>query len=415
MVRKASGRCIGAHHIEYIKIADRADIGGVSRGQLISLVRQLPMTGLIKATEAQLLHVLLNTVSPRSFDKGGVPVVFKSNRRIGLEIGCSDVHTSRLLSRLFDKGLVVMRDSGNYKRFPVSSEGNVITACGIDLSILISRYHELQQLISETKEETRRQNVAARRFRGLCRQLQSCVALAGPIPVVSVLWGRVKKITNIIGSPIKASFSKLERAIRLLNWILSRLFFHKMLCKNNKNVMHIHNTNPYPISNCNQQTDNPSNRKKEKCTDKLKYIQKNHEISQSKKAYESHNSRSKQKTISSKNILPQIKSEIWKKAMPHTSMYLDNNINSIKDIVSSMGFLAKMLGISSNAVEQAKTTMGLEKAALAIGIILEKYSRQLIQSPGGYLRGMIARQDEGELHLERSIHGLLKMSEKNDM
>ncbi|MDD9334012.1 MAG: replication initiation protein RepC, partial [Bartonella sp.] len=49
----------------------------------------------------------------------------------------------------------------------------------------------------------------------------------------------------------------------------------------------------------------------------------------------------------------------------------------------------------------------LKRAALAIGIIVEKYYRELIQSPGGYLRGMIAKEKRGELYLERSFYGLL--------
>ncbi|WP_336279645.1 replication initiation protein RepC, partial [Bartonella sp. CB175] len=97
---------------------------------------------------------------------------------------------------------------------------------------------------------------------------------------------------------------------------------------------------------------------------------------------------------------------------PHTAQYLDHRFKSAKDMIGSIAFISKMLGISSNAVEQAKTAMGLEKAALAIGIILEKYSRQLIQSPGGYLRGMIDRQNKGQLYLERSLHGLLNSAER---
>ncbi|WP_413154796.1 plasmid replication protein RepC [Bartonella sp. cb54] len=415
MVKKTPGRRMGAHHIEYIKKADHADIGDVSRGQLISLVRQLPITGLIKATEVQLLHILLNTLPTSSFEKGSIPIVFKSNRQIGLEIGCSSVHTSRLLSRLFDKGLIVMRDSSNYKRFPVSCKGDIITACGIDLSILIVRYHELQHLIVTVKEEIRRQNVAARRFRGLYRQLHSYVALVETVPIVSLFWRRVRKITAVIGAPAKASFVKLEKAIKLLNLILSRLLSHKMLCRYIENVMHIHNTNPYFIcksNKANHQNNDSSKKQEKKRLDKSKHISKNNAtFSRNKKAYENNNSKNERSIPLNDCALLQIKSEMWVKAMPHTAMYLDNNLKGAKDIIGSMDFLSKMLGISASAIETAKKSMGLEKTALAIGIILEKYSRQIIQSPGGYLRGMIARQNKGELYLERSLHGLLNLTE----
>ncbi|WP_438722080.1 replication initiation protein RepC [Bartonella rochalimae] len=87
---------------------------------------------------------------------------------------------------------------------------------------------------------------------------------------------------------------------------------------------------------------------------------------------------------------------------------LDNRLTSVRDLIGSVGFLAKIMGISPSAVEEAKNTMGLEKTAFAMGIILEKQHRQLVISPGGYLRGIIAKEKRDELHLERSFYALLK-------
>nr|WP_275064958.1 replication initiation protein RepC [Bartonella sp. ML71XJBT] len=87
-------------------------------------------------------------------------------------------------------------------------------------------------------------------------------------------------------------------------------------------------------------------------------------------------------------------------------MFLENGLQSERDLIGSMEFLAKMKGISSQAIEEAKKTMGLQKAALAIAIIFEKHCKNLVKSSGGYLRGMIAKENRGELYLERSLHAL---------
>ncbi|KEC55619.1 replication initiation protein RepC [Bartonella rochalimae] len=108
------------------------------------------------------------------------------------------------------------------------------------------------------------------------------------------------------------------------------------------------------------------------------------------------------------STLPQIKPYMWIRALPHTAMYLDNRLTSVRDLIGSVGFLAKIMGISPSAVEEAKNTMGLEKTAFAMGIILEKQHRQLVISPGGYLRGIMAKEKRDELHLERSFYALLK-------
>ncbi len=120
MVNKISGRKLSEHHIEYRKLAETAEIGSVSRGQLIGLARKLEMAGFIRETEAKLLLVLLNTASTSSFEKGGVPIVFKSNYCLGNEICRSESRVSILLSRLYDY---------------------VLLSCGI-LAILNAIHHE---------------------------------------------------------------------------------------------------------------------------------------------------------------------------------------------------------------------------------------------------------------------------------
>ncbi|PLU13083.1 hypothetical protein BMJ29_30300, partial [Sinorhizobium medicae] len=41
-----------------------------------------------------------------------------------------------------------------------------------------------------------------------------------------------------------------------------------------------------------------------------------------------------------------------------------------------------------------------------VAVTLEKYDRQEVSSPGGYLRAMTDRAAAGELHLARSVFGL---------
>ena len=50
--------------------------------------------------------------------------------------------------------------------------------------------------------------------------------------------------------------------------------------------------------------------------------------------------------------------------------------------------------------------MGRYQAATAVAVIAAK--RETIRSPGGYLRGMIARARNGELHLSNSLWGLAR-------
>nr|ADN97095.1 replication protein C [Bartonella sp. TT0105] len=399
MVKKTSGRKLTSKHWEYIKIADNTDIGHITRSQLLFLVQDLPVTDLIKGTEAHLLAKLLNTVPVTHFEKGKIPIVFKTNHQIGLEIGCTSVHVSRLLSRLFDKGLIVMRDSANYKRYGFSFAHHVPIACGIDLSILIARYHELQHSILKSKEEKKHHDMAVRTFCGVCRRLRLRIEEIKFTPIASMFLNRMNKVKSVLGSPFKASTFKLEKAIKLLNWLLERLFFTKMLCTNNKNVMQLHNTTPNYNCNCN----------KHECSELSEHTQTiNVTPGHDKMAYENIEKGKTESTLPSKNSKSlQIKPELLTQALPNVAMFVKHGLQSERDLIRSMEFLATMKGISSHAVEEAKKTMGIKKAALAIAIIFEKHCKELVKSSGGYLRGMIAKENRGKLYLERSFYALL--------
>jgi len=408
MTMKVGGRHINADHLRYGVMADNAELGHVSRGQLIGLARQLPMLGLVNGTEVHLLTVLLNTAPAASFDKGGKPIVFKSNKQLAFEIGRSEGRVSRILSRLYACGLIVMRDSGNFKRYPVhNSKDGIKTACGIDLRVFIARYHELQQCVAEARERNREKASALRRFRGLYRQIQACIENIEVTAFVSMLLRRVQRIVEIVREKRDNIVHKLKKSIHLLEWILCRLHavsMSKMTCLYVENDIHIHNTNPKLSCNCNENR-SLVNTRQNNTTDVT--------IGHENMAYENSEPKTNAPSSIDDSALGEIQSQLLVNALPTVKMYLKGNLQSINDIINNLSLFSKVMGISTDALTQAKSVMGLKKTALAIGIILEKYNREMITSPGGYLRGMIEREKKGKLYLNRSLYSLLKLSIHN--
>jgi replication initiation protein RepC len=86
--------------------------------------------------------------------------------------------------------------------------------------------------------------------------------------------------------------------------------------------------------------------------------------------------------------------------------YLFTPSPSWADIVEAANGLRQQLGVSRPAWIDACQAMGRYQAATAIAVIAAK--RESIRSPGGYLRGMIARAQNGELHLSNSLWGLAR-------
>lgn len=77
------------------------------------------------------------------------------------------------------------------------------------------------------------------------------------------------------------------------------------------------------------------------------------------------------------------------------------------DLNRAASRLGPMIGVSDSSWQQAQAHMGPRKASVSMALIFDKFNAGEVSSPGGYLRGMVAREDAGELHLERSLYGRL--------
>lgn len=371
----------------FTRMADNCIIGGVSRGALIALAHQLPVTGLINATEQSLLIALINTANKKAYEEGGKPIVFKSNAALAFEIGRSEGRISRLLSRLFDCGLVVMRDSPNFKRFSGSN-----TTCGIDLRILIARYDELKNLVDEARTRFSKLRALKREYAGLRNQLRFA------IDTLTTSACLVSRLSRLVKIDIKAaSVIYLKRLIKLFRFALYRAFALKkesiMTDECVKNDIHHHNTKPKPICNCNNATEKEQTHppittqnafialEREDVTDLYK------------------------KSLADEQII-NLSGKTLSEACPETQFLINSPITSINVLIEHRFLLAKFINCSTNALQDAEKTMGLSQTALALAVTYEKYSAGVVTSGGGYFRALTQRFREGRLNIIRSLFGL---------
>lgn len=77
------------------------------------------------------------------------------------------------------------------------------------------------------------------------------------------------------------------------------------------------------------------------------------------------------------------------------------------DLIRMTPQLCMLAGISEDARRRAVEQMGEQQAAIAIAVTVQKRDHQLVTSAGGYLRAMTKRAAAGELHLARSVFGLV--------
>lgn len=76
------------------------------------------------------------------------------------------------------------------------------------------------------------------------------------------------------------------------------------------------------------------------------------------------------------------------------------------DIQQACDVVRSQLEISPQVYGHARVAFGTTGALVAIGTIAVKHAAQRVHNPAGYLRRMIERHRTGDLHLDRTLHGL---------
>lgn len=404
------GRRITPQRAQFRRLAESADIGTVTRAQLAVLAQSLTCTGLINGTESHLLVALINTAPAESFDKSGRPIVFKSNQQLAFEIGRSIGRVSRMLSRLFDAGLITMQDSGNYKRYPIrNGDGEITDGCGIDLRILIVRYAELDELVRQVRAEKKAADAALRRYRGALRNARYALSAAAELsaPVLDLIGSRIERVSDVVEAAGKGSSGMLRRATAILEWLVERLMqlphrsaevseTNNMTCPHVENGMHTQITTPHPFDDSSEERRSAN-------------AERSHSLkagSASKWAFEESLGRGRSE-INQPRRLPQAMVALQDvlRAVPALKTY-GFAPSSWADLARAIPLMCRFAGISEDARARAVEQMGEQQAAVAVAVTLEKYDRQEVSSPGGYLRAMTDRPRAGELHLARSVFGL---------
>lgn len=389
---KAKGyraRKMNEQRLRYLRMADDCVVGDVSRGQLIALVHQLPATGIINATEQSLLIALINTCDANCYDFGGRPIVFKTNAQLAFEIGRSDGRVSRLLSRLYDIGLIVFRDSANFRRFNGRAADG---GCGIDLRILIARFAELKEYVVNAREHFQKSRAMRRELAGVRNQLR----FALDEPDVKISAHVSDRLRRLIAADVRTTdLSRLSRLLRLFRFALYCVFHVKK--SNNmtnacvENDIHKLNTNP---DNIRIKVNMPENQ--QTTTDEQLFQKALENKAEKIRSY---------KPLADKQ-LEQLSGYTLSRAFPQTQYLINQPITTVDTLLNHRSLIAKFIGCSIDALETAEKTMGLRQTSVALAVIYEKYSSGIVSSGGGYLRALTRRFSEGRLNLLRSVVAL---------
>lgn len=313
-------------------------------------------------------------------------IVFPSNHQLTLRAHGMPASTLRRhLAVLVDAGLIVRRDSPNGKRYArKGAGGDIELAFGFDLSPLVVRSEEFQNLAAEIEAEARALKLARERVTLCRRDIAKMIATGieegvptrreghGPAD-----WQEVHQAFRSIVEriPRTATRQELEEiadelsqlADDVLNLLETHVKAANMSAKESQTERHLQNSNPDSLVDL-----EPSLREGRAARTELK----------------PQPSRPAEGSYPLGMVLS---------ACPDIVDYAKGGISSWRDFLATAAVVRSMLGISPSAWEEAQTVMGETQAAIVVGCILQR--GEAIRSAGGYLRGLTRKAAAGEFSL----------------
>jgi replication initiation protein RepC len=391
----------------------------ISKKEAVTTVMRVAAALGLPAGVQALLNTLFAASNPRDWDEPeGRPIVWPSNERLCQQLGLALPTLRRFIRILVDTGLIVPCDSPNGKRWGRrDTDGRIIVAYGFDLSPIAVRYDELRELA--TRLEHQRVLLAdLRRTATILRKRIEMAILAGREARLPGDWPGFQVALShlVMRYPRLSTRRELEPEISRLRRLTGELqMLVDMVEGTFRTESQAAELTPMGANSDTHILITTQSESQYSCNEnRHRSNERSHKIvgTASGRAFER-----KPEGVSGgeQDLKPDLRGsqdhsvplELVVAACPEILGYAQTPVRTWKDLVCVASQVRPWLGISPDAWGDACEALGDSGAAAAVAVILEKQTRAQIRSPGGYLRGMVSKAHEGQLHLTRTLHGLV--------
>jgi replication initiation protein RepC len=393
-------RQLSPAHIQVQAIAERFEglPDSVSKGQALAALKQAARPLGLSHRLRDAIDVLFAFSAPQDWQPSARPIVWPSNRKLETALGLGRRQVQNVLNALIRAKLITPVDSPTGRRWGHrdSKTGRIVEAYGFDLSPIALRHAEFVAVAARAATEERERAGLRRRLTIARKAIQQIAEAALEYRLADRNWHYwlAEALTLVLTirddlplDDLQAVVAELEQR-RTDGEVGLRAAFDS---QQNAPAGAIGCT---PITTTNQpKADKSATRN----TDSEKSRSGRDGSPASPDPVSSNHSEQLVSAITPKFILT---------VFPELKRYLFTAAPSWADIVEAADGLRQQLGISRPAWIDACQAMGRYQAATAIAVIAAK--GETIHSPGGYLRGMIGRARDGELHLSNSLWGLAR-------
>jgi replication initiation protein RepC len=365
--------------------------------QLLSVLKRGALPLGIPGRVLQLIDRLFAATLAQDWESDSRPIVWLSNDRLKEDLGIGTTQLKAAIRRLGQLRLAAMRDSPNGRRYGYRDRtGRIVEAYGFDLSPLAVRYAELLSAAESAAAEREARTALRRRASIARRAAHQLLETAAEYRVdgaeldglesAADRTAAVARSTRDVADLETLVMSFEERIEAVRNWLQSEL--RKKESDPKRPVLRPHIIPTNDPQACKSATVNGSPTQSSARSGCDQPVANRSGIGS--------------EVEEDPRIAP---SELLRLA-PRLAEAVPVEQPTWADIVDGADRLRHLLGISKPLWGRACTTLGRHRAAIAVAIVSTKPETSFRSSPGAYFHGMIARAEQGELYLERSIFGL---------
>jgi replication initiation protein RepC len=368
--------------------------GVKSHGQLLAAFKEAaPRLGI----SPRLVHAvdwLFCFTQPQDWQKDSRPIVWPHARTQQEALGLSPTQVKTINRRLIELGLIGMKDSPNGRRYGHRDKGRITEAYGFDLSPIAARYEEFRRLAQERKEERRAMGRLRRRAtiarKAIIQILETAVQYAFKGEEWQILAHDMTALTRALRNVERVGEMELGVAGLERRQQEARARLEQLLGavdsdpKGPENRPHYNNyqADSYPEQDTVIASEESSGRGEGPAPSRQEpEVRKQPE-------------RGREDGIAPDELV---------RFAPKLKPYLRDPRPTWSDIVDAADWLRHDLGVSKSLWDEACGTMNRYRAAVALAIVSTKEPGHFRKSPGGYFRGMVAKDKADELHLDRTI------------
>jgi replication initiation protein RepC len=323
-------------------------------------------------------------------------VVFPSNKELSIRAnGMAPATLRRHLACLVEAGLIIRRDSPNGKRYARRGQGGDIeSAFGFDLTPLVARAAEIENLAEEVRAENKAIRLLREHVTLLRRDIVKMIATgleegvtgdweALHLRYVALCGGYARNAMRRDLEALETGLAAFAREIR--NALENHVKLQKISANESQNGRHIQNqiTESFDLEPSLQQG-------------RAEAPEPNDQGSPPPSA-NANSKPSAPRTYPLGMVL---------EACPDIVDYAKCGINDWRDLATTAALVRSALGVSPDAWARALEAMGEHDASIVIAAILQRGEE--IKSAGGYLRVLTAKASAGEFSLGPVLMALLR-------